>query len=223
MNTAREKPVNAINRQECPLPETLLAFYRNSVSKRERNKIKKHIANCAACLDESQIIRSTLAGEQHLISEIAQLVDIKSESSSTGIIRKQHRRLWLLAGSAAAAVSLLFVAILFLKNRESSFNDQVRGSIYEISTIEPQGEVPLSKWNGFRWRSIKGVDSYVISVYDEDLRIVWKSDKVRNEYLLPSVEITEIFKKGKSFSWQVIGNFSDGRAIKSKPVDIIVQ
>ena len=223
MNTAREKPVNAINRQECPPPETLLAFYRNSVSKREMNKIKKHIANCAACLDESQIIRNTLAGEQHLISEIAQLVDIKSESSSNGIIRKQHRRLWLLAGSAAAAVSLLFVAILFLKNRESSFNDQVRGSIYEISTIEPQGEVPLSKWNGFRWRSIKGVDSYVITVYDEDLRIVWKSDKVRNEYLLPSVEITEIFKKGKSFSWQVIGNFSDGRAIKSKPVDILVQ
>ena len=60
-------------------------------------------------------------------------------------------------------------------------------------------------------------------VLDETLKIVWKSDKVRSENLAASVEIVDIFRNGEAFSWQVVGYFSDGRTIKSKPIEIAVQ
>ncbi len=222
MNMVKEAPKDGTNRNECPPPEKLLDFYRNRVSRRIKKKIVKHVVNCVACLDESRVIRDTLAGEKFLINEIGDMVGINIGRSTSRIIYNQRRLHWLIAGGATVVVTLLLAVFLVYKSKESSYNNQLRGYIAEILTIEPSGEFRLSKWNGFRWKGIKGVEYYVVSVFDESLKIVWKSDKVRNENLFPSVEINDILRKGKSFSWQVVGSFSDGRTAKSKPIEITV-
>jgi hypothetical protein len=222
MNAVREEPANMVNCKECPPPEKLLDYCRNRISRRDKKKIIRHVVNCVACLDETRAIQNTLIGERLLFEDVADLAGINIGGSTKRILNKQRHNFWLIAGSAAVAFSLFFIVILIVKNKESSLNDQIRGSIYEILTIEPHGDVYLSKWNGFHWRGVKGAEYYVVSIYDESLKVVWKSDRIRSENLALSFEILDIFRKGKNFSWQVVGKFSDGRTEKSKPVEITV-
>jgi hypothetical protein len=74
----------------------------------------------------------------------------------------------------------------------------------------PVGTFVQSSRPVFRWRSLKGTSSYVVTVYDAAFQVIAKSGELSRTEWMPPDEL----ERGITFRWQVTANVG-GRQVKS--------
>jgi hypothetical protein len=79
-----------------------------------------------------------------------------------------------------------------------------------FSLLSPVATAVVQQRPGFRWRELKGAVSYTVSVFDQDFRLIAKSEPLtKTGWLIP-----QSLDRGTTYSWQVTA-LKDGKEVVS--------
>jgi len=194
-----------LTRDRCPDIEELVACFDSRKSNKRKAKTLDHVVNCADCFQEFDFIRQTLREEEKLEDEIEAVVQTSDRSTST---RSRSAFSKLSFGYAslffgALVLMLSFVILLrsdFLKRRAK--DDRGRQTS-QIILLQPLQKTKISLPLVFGWRESEGSDSYVLELYDEALRLVWRSSRLSETKLLLPHDIAARLTGGRDYFWMV--------------------
>ena len=111
--------------------------------------------------------------------------DNKPQESSVRRMKKMafFHPIWKYAALAIGIVSLsLSVLTLLDKNRDFFIKGQNgRGELeIDVRLVEPVNDKFEKSHLVFTWKVHKGADSYFLDLFDESLRLIWKSPNLRD-------------------------------------------
>lgn len=216
------------NRKNCPPTKEIINLF-GKTSKKQKLRIIDHISSCYLCLQEFEFILKTLRIEKKLSADIGNLlrkeqdyllikgaVDKKDFSRIKKIFLCFPQISWKYASLFAGIILLIsVVATLFiLQNNEKK---EYRGAqLTPIKLFEPLIGKYSKSILKFRWVEIKGSDYYVIELFDEALRPIWKSKKIYTNHTVLPKRILESLRENKKYFWMISAYFSDGRKVESR-------
>lgn len=215
------------SRENCPPLNDLIKFFKPRTRGRLKTKIIDHITQCAPCAQEFDLILKIKRSSEQMGREIAMWLDPKiltRESSDRPKMIFSHRY-WRYAALFVGIVSLSLAVLTFVnKNPVTEFKQQIgRGHMEsDIRLIEPI-ETRVEKCHLiFRWKEYDGADSYVVELFDESLRFIWKSPKLGEaKYVLPS-EIIQKLTPSHRYFWMITISMKNRSVIESELASFVV-
>lgn len=206
-----------LSRKNCPPINDIINLFRSELSETKKSKIIDHLSSCYYCLQEFEFILKTLRIGKNLST------DIRSLLRKEKIFYRRKKLIpffpwisWKYASllSGIALLAFLFIIIFTIQNKEKK---EFRGNfLTSIKLIEPlKGKYSKSLLK-FRWIEIKGSDYYIIELFDEALRPIWKSNKIyTNSVVLPKI-VSKKLTENKKYFWILSAYFPDGEKIESR-------
>ncbi len=218
-------------RGPCPEPEKIVALLRSQLPRRKAEKIIDHIFGCSRCGQEFRFLLGVFREEKILIQEIERwLTDrsLSSEAKNVSPPAGKGRKGWPFVRSwswrtasvvaAGLIMAVLIFSLLVLRHVEEFRTD----FLARVELIEPMGEEIPRASLVFHWKSLRRAESYAVSIYDDNLNLVWKSVRIPDTRLILPAEVTFALVEGKRYFWMVTA-FSDGREIGSSVKKFILK
>ena len=216
-------------RKNCLSTKDIIDLLRAKLSEKQKSKIIGHVTSCYFCSQEFEFILQTLRQEIKLKNEIEFLTMHKKRSP---LLQKESekkkpdskRKLFLFYPALSwkytslllgiiLIISLVFIFVIFRNHEKEDY----RGATYpQIKLIMPiKGKYQKSLLE-FRWREIKYVDYYILELFDESLKPLWKSKKIFNNHIVPPKKFVVGLPENKMYFWMLTAYFQDSKTIESK-------
>jgi hypothetical protein len=210
------------SRQICPNPEDLISIFNPRARKKRKTQIIDHITRCSACTNEFRLFLEIERERKQFESKIGIAL-----SESHNPLKKKARLLGKMFISlgfwqyATMAVGMIFFTMSFLtlfqKNPFFSSKPAVARiqSQPAIQLIEPvRGSISKSRLV-FKWQPVPFANYYVFELYDEALKLVWKSPNFSETSLIVPKGILEKLNSLKPHFWMVTVYLQSGKYIES--------
>ncbi len=116
-------------------------------------------------------------------------------------------------------ISLVFTFVIFRNHKKEEY----RGTTYPlIKLIMPiKGKYHKSLLE-FRWEEIRNVDYYILELFDESLKPLWKSNKIKNNYIVLPHKYVAGLPENKMYFWVLRAYLPSGKIIESEIEDFIL-
>ena len=201
----------------CPSPKKLIALLRFDLSDRKRSKVIDQLAYCSTSAQEIKFIKKILTAEKIFDKEAALIVTRRNQASHKKgkFVKAPFSKLsWNSMSVAAVITTIILSASLFflIKTDKPAIE---RDSIQKLGHISPDNiSLNLSELI-FQWENIPDTENNIVEISDDSSKIIWKSGKILGNTLVPSEELKELLKKGKTYLWMVTSYLTTGRQIES--------
>lgn len=199
----------------CPEIERIMECVLMVVSKKEKDEILKHSANCASC---SQALKEILAISEEIdrFAEKAQTYDEQPRSPS--VIEKQT--LWSkISGRKAVAVLTAFLGITIITFAVFQFTGRSskRGVTANIQIIlcSPVKTSMMREKGLFKWEGLIRADYYVLELFDKSFNLMWRSGHLRENSAGLTAEVSRQLIPGETYYWMVRAVMEDSTERKS--------
>jgi hypothetical protein len=194
-----------LTRDRCPDIEELVACFDSRKSNKRKAKTLDHVVNCADCFQEFDFICQTLSQEKKLEDEIEAVVQPRDRLTST---RSRSAFSKLSFGYASLFFGALVLMLSFMILLKSDFlkrraNDDRGRQPGQIILLQPLQKTKISVPLVFGWRESEGSDSYLLELYDETLRLVWRSSRLSETKLLLPHDIAARLTVWRDYFWMV--------------------
>ena len=208
------------SRKNCPPLDDLVRFFKPGTPRRHKTKIIDHIAQCAFCTEEFDLILTVKRGSDEMEKEIDTFLDSEFLRTKSQNRPRQafSQPFWRYAALLIGIVSLSLSLLTFLNRSPVQFFRQHvwRGPAdSDFQLLEP-----LNRWQEksrvvFRWKECKGADSYVLELYDPSLKLIWESPELAaTKYALPFT-IANSLSVSYTYFWMVTAKLKNGNAVES--------
>lgn len=206
----------------CVDPERLARCVLGDMSRRERDEIVGHAADCSAC---AAALKRLLA------------LSAEADRAAAGLEANSGRRkaerararapFWkrpaFVPAAAVSAVLLLFAASILLvpgfMGRSGTRGAATAGVIL-VSPVEEK--VPVRDGVAFKWEGLAGATSYTIEVFDRSMSLLWRSGLTAGTEVGLPVEIALKMASGETYYWRVAALTGDRRESRSKLAEFSV-
>ena len=198
----------------CPTEGAFLKAFLRGPDMAEREKVAKHAAVCPRCLRKFNVLSGLETELKAREKEIEE--ECLSREEMKALEKMARERLRDLSGQparpflksqASVGISLgvsLVLAVLgyFLLVRNSSPKLILRGvPSQELQLIKPQGMLKEAP-EVFVWTEVKGRETFVFRLVDEELNTVYRTKLSTPRAHLPA-EVKDNLVKGKTYLWTV--------------------
>jgi hypothetical protein len=215
------------SRSDCPSIETISRLFLETASESEKAKVVDHITTCSLCHEEFELFFNISRDESRLFEELKkhlrpkkrfpdQIYDLFSKSRS--------RFLWKYVSipllTALFLVVIYFAARFYIISSESEERGRPPGPIHLISPghdLAP--DAPLV----FKWDDFKPADYVIIEIFDETLLLVWKSQRIRDNFYELPLNAREKIQKAKRYFWMVTAVMRDGSKTESSLQEFVIR
>lgn len=212
------------SRQDCPDPEKIIALLRSELPRKKAGRIIDHISRCPDCREESKFLIEVLRAEKALLEELSAWVgEAKSASPShrtlapvlgalrqgMSMVRGWSWKAVSLAAVAFLAIVLIFSSLVFRHPEKYRAETPVR-----VELIEPVAARISRSALVFRWKSLASADSYTLGIFEENLKPVWKSQRITRSTLILPTEVSLRLSLNKPYFWMVTA-FAEGQEVAS--------
>lgn len=210
------------SRNNCPSMPDLIEFFKPKSSRKLKTRIIDHITQCAPCAREFDLILTIKRRAGEMDQEIMRLLGGDNEPQESSVRRMNKMAffhpIWKYAALAIGIVSLsLSVLTLLDKNRDFFIKGQNGRGELEIDArlVEPVNDKFEKSHLVFIWKVHKGADSYALDLFDESLRLIWKSPNLREtQYHLPP-DIIQKLEPFRTYFWMITVAMQNGTIIES--------
>lgn len=225
-----------LSRKNCPQTKEIINLFRSKLSEKQKSKTIDHITNCYFCSQEFEFILQTLRQEKKLRDEIRRLLLSKKEAplnkqgseKKINDLRKKlipffPRLSWKYASlfmGITVIISVLFALIIFYTHEKKDFRGQYLTPIKLIEPVKGKYQKSLLE---FRWEEIKGVEYYILELFDETLLPIWKSKKIFNSHIVLPKKTGDSLAENKLYFWMLTAYFPDGRKIESRIENFVLR
>lgn len=201
-------------RENCLHEADILAFFDRRTSRRRKLKTIDHLTECPDCALLFKFLIETeretsLMVEKHFRRQL---------NSSPGKAKRSIPLLSTLplrAISAAAVILTVVITFAIIKLPEKRGGEGHRGTPPEVLLHKPAGRVIYGQKLSFSWENIPGADSYLVEVFDENLSLVWKSDRVLGNCLVLPGSLMSMCSGTKICYWKVSAFRQNQKAAES--------
>jgi hypothetical protein len=216
------------SRENCPPLNDLIKFFKPRTPIRLKTKIIDHITRCAPCAQEFDLILKIKRSSEQMDREIATWLGPKILSRASSDRPKMifSHRFWRYAVLLVGIVALSLAVLTFVnKNPVTKFKQQVgRGHIEsDIRLIEPINLGVEKSHLVFRWKEYDGADSYMVELFDESLRLIWKSPKLEEPKYVPPSEMIQKLAPAHSYFWMITINMKNRTILESELASFVVE
>ncbi len=212
-------------KRKCPTPKNLVSLQRSELSDKKRRKVIDHLVVCSTCAKEIQFINEVLAAEKNFDKEAAQIVTNRNPASRKRgtIVKSPFPKLSWRSLSVVAALTtiILFSSIFFLNKTNKTAIE--RDSSFHLNLISPDNISRTLSELYFEWNNIPETEYNIVVISDDSSKIVWRSEKILHNKLIPSAELKELLKREKTYLWMVTAYLKSGRQIESNLAKFIVK
>jgi hypothetical protein len=198
------------------------------LSEEEQRRFEDHLLDCEFCFQSlyrtapmaNMIREKRLAPNEDIeLADAEEKVSLPEHPSSNRLV-SVFQRPWLLAAAGVSVVLLIAVIVVWLQGPGKEVV-RLRGhDDVSILVVSPIGEVTAI--SELRWKAIKGVQSYEISIYAEAGDLVWEGSVQGSTAVLPD-SVQEKLIPGRTFSWQVEALTAEGDRLKSQLIQFIIR
>jgi len=212
LKTAYREYVRGLNpptRADCPPIDELTRFFCSQTSRRRKDRILDHVSRCGPCAEEFDMLIGVDRAARSFADSAGHLAPGPAQRFRP---RKRTRGFWALGRLAAAGAGLAAVALglwIALGRPTSPPDDDMAlrsvGQDPAITLVGPAGSVDEQTKIAFRWR-ISGEyanASWVISLFDDSLILIWESaPSAAGQILLPP-DIQASLGRGRKYYWGI--------------------
>lgn len=201
----------------CPSPKKLISLLRFDLSDRKRSKVIDQLVYCSTSAQEIKFINEILTAEKIFNKEAALIVTRRKQAShKKGIFKKSPfpKLSWNSMSVAAVITIIILSASMFflIKTNKPAIE---RDSILQLSLISPDNiSLSLSELI-FQWENNPDTEYNIVEISDDSSKIIWRSEDIFSNTLVPPEELKELLKKGKTYLWMVTSYLTTGRQIES--------
>ena len=185
-NNVKTGPTN-----KCPSTRELVKSFLPKASKREKDRIIDHIAECKECRDAFSVLKDIV--EQ----------DAQNERRETTLDRTINSHGFPFQYAALAAGLLLIGSAVMLLIRPGDVPRNGENVRAAVSLTYPRSSHPIAKPLIFRWEAYRAADRYVIEVFDEGLLPVWTSERTAGTQIAIKDATAIGLEAGRPFYWAV--------------------
>lgn len=202
------------SRKGCPPFSKIARSFSSMASRRGRKKLIDHISRCPSCHKEFSFLVQLQRKEQELAETATNWALSQHAASST--IKRNYS---LLLDYSSGALTILFTIAATILLLIGLYHPSIRGpSPFRISVYSPSETIYNNSSTIFSWKDIGVSSTYAVEVYDEALRLIWKSEETKKTFLVaPSMLYSSIIR-GKKYYWSVagtLGSYSYYSALKA--------
>jgi len=210
------------SRRKCPNPKDLISIFSPRAREKRKTHIIDHITRCSACASEFRLFLEMERERRQFESEIGIAL-----SESLHPLKKKDPLLGKMFISlgfwqyTTMAVGMIFLTASFLTlfQKNPIFSSKPAAaripSQPAIQLIEPvRGSVSKSRLV-FKWQSVSFANYYVFELYDEALKLVWKSPQISETSLSAPNRILEKLKSSKPLFWMITAYLTSGKYVES--------
>lgn len=226
---------SSLFRKNCPSTKNIINLFRSKLSEKQISKLIDHITNCYHCSQEFEFILQTLRQEKRLRNEIKDMLLSKKEDASikqrtkkknADLLKKLISFYPRLSWKSVPLLLGVILAIL-LSSVLIVFHDQekegLRSTEYiQLKLIEPVKGKHQKSLLVFRWEETKSVDYFILELFDESLRPIWKSKKIFNNHIVLPKQFIDALSGNKMYFWMVTAYFSDRKKVESRIENFIL-
>jgi len=207
---------------DCPDPKLLVSLLRSELSRKKAEKIIDHMLACPNCREEFRFLLGVFRAEKTLIDELE--VWLKEKSFSVGPEKKPSRfrvKRWppflrrgpwpaVTVATAGFLVVISVLLVLVFRHPEKYRAD----SSVRVELLEPVDEKVSLSSPVFLWKSVRGAHSYILQLFDQNLKLLWKSDRIFSTSFILPAEVAHRLSPGQVHFWMVVA-FSDSEEVAS--------
>jgi hypothetical protein len=194
----------------CPTPERLARCVMEKVSRKERDEVVGHAANCVACAAALKQLLALSAETDRVAAEIEACYGYAEPGRS-----EAKRSFWtrpVIKPAVAVLAGILLVAVLIesipkLLNRSGTRG----GTEARIALVSPVKGESIGDGLEFKWQGLAGAEHYSVEVFDKALKLVWRSGRAAGTEIRLPAEARGKLTPGETYYWMVTA-ITAGRA-----------
>jgi hypothetical protein len=207
-----EKPAD---RTSCPGIEPIVECALGKVSRKARAGIVSHAANCPECAALFKEILGASRAADTFTAEVEAILDRRTQH------QPPHREVLLTSlfrkPAVAVLAGLVMVAIVTLSVFWLRDVSGIRGGQkIQVVLVSPLGASVSRDTIQFHWSSVAPAKHYTLELFDEALRLIWRSGPVMTNTIRPEAETSRGLTPGKSYFWRVTAVRGDRLEVKSR-------
>ena len=173
----------------CLDDELIAAIVDGAVEPSQRERISRHLADCAAC--------------RRAVASVAAALEDREVARAAAIAEPPaRRRLARFMMPAAAAAAILFLAVLGRPSQNVA-NDPTHRAPAATAPSAPVAVAPLGTGGrpaSLRWQSVAGADRYRVTLYGLDGSVLYAVELRDTAAALPD---SVVLAPGRSYRWLV--------------------
>ena len=205
------------SRNKCPSINSIVKLCRSEISNKKKEKLLDHILDCYYCSSDIEIISKAIGFENEFIR-----ITREKYSFQDGITNKPKKKFnkTIFFNWKYQIVYFVFLALIisfFLFPNFSSKRMILRGyeNIQIIQSLPKKSNNQLSTLR-FSWKSCPKIEFYEVEIFNTNLSLFWKSDKLFINILWPSQELKKELSLQKKYYWIVTAFCMNGKKYESK-------
>jgi hypothetical protein len=194
------------------------------MSRRERDEIVGHAADCSAC---AAALKSLLALSAEADRAAAGLEAHSGRRKAERETSRARAAFWkrpvFIPAAAISAGLLLFAASILLVPGfvgRSGTRGAANGGVVLVSPVEER--VQTGDGVVFKWEGPAGAASYAIEVFDGSMSLLWRSGRLAGTEAGLPVEVVQKMASGETYYWRVAALTEDRRETLSKLAEFSV-
>lgn len=223
----KNSPLEPISKTKntCPSPKKLIALLRVELSDRRRSRVIDHLSGCSSCAQEIKFINEILTEEISFDKETAQIIaarNLASRKKGTIRISPFPQLSWSSRSVVAVVMTIILSASAFflIKTNKPA---RERNSSFQVNLISPNKISPRLSDLFFEWENVADTEYNIVEISDDSLTIIWRSERILNNKLIPSPELKELLKKEATYLWMVTSFLENGNQVESTPAKFSVK
>lgn len=183
------------------------------LSKNQKNEIKQHLDDCAACREKIKELESFSRDLTN--TEVPQISEQHWQQALNMVPDSNNsKKIW----SWVAAASILFLSALFwwppFSNVPSENQLRSTNFLYEVDIYQPMEKTVLNKGGVFEWEKFEYAIIYRLSVYNSTGDLTWEVETTNNTVNSANIDLNTL-SAGQTYYWQVEVIDGDGNIKKS--------
>jgi hypothetical protein len=203
------------NGEPCVDPESLARCALGAMSRRERDEIVGHAADCSACAAALKRLLSLSAEAERAAADFRTLSGGRKAERARARAAF-WRRQFVPAAVISTGLLLLATSILLVPGFLSRPGTRGVAKAGVVLVSPGEEKVPAGDGIVFRWEGLAAAASYTIEVFDRSMSLLWRSDRTAGTEAGLPVETARQMVPGETYYWRVTALTEDRRETKSK-------
>ncbi len=197
--------------------KNIIALLRFELSDRKRSKVIDRLAYCSSSAQEIKFVNEILTAENNFDKEAALILTRRTQASHKKDLFKKSpfpKLAWNSMSVIAVITTIILSASMFflIKTNKPAIE---RDTVLRLEHMSPDNISLNVAELIFLWENRSDTDYNIVEISDDSSQIIWKSEEIFSNTVVPSEELKKLLKKGKTYLWMVTSYLKTGRQIES--------
>jgi hypothetical protein len=206
----------------CVDPERLARCAMGDMSRRERDEIVGHAADCSACAAALKRLLSLSAEADRAAADLGAVLGRRKAERARARAAFWRRPAFVPVAAVSAGLLLFATSILFVPGfmgRSGTRGADEAG----VALVSPVG-AKVSAGNGvvLKWEGVAGAAFYTVEVFDGSMSLLWRSGRTAGAEARLPVETVRKMAPGETYYWRVTALAENRRETRSKLAEFSV-